>query len=878
MVQMDEGSSHKVLDSADAEPSRPTSVAASLLKKLVSSLVVFSYLSLSLSQSYAMDGKVVPFDGHEGIQLGASYNTPKKFKQNTVMPSELDSPTSVKGLLDEQCLDDIENALSANSLTNDVQQEKKVIDSSSLRDAEGALDTNVKRDASLPDPLAAFGKAFELDGSGMQLMDLFKTGYLAVSFSIDSLLNAPQHIANTGIWIDGSLKKLWNRDGEMPREEAYSTYSRDFYRDNAYYGGHKDTYMQSLLTTILFGSVVYAINAKAKFAGYTIFDAMAKKAEMYELLYYQHADDTYYYYDQFTEAMTIYSWRALPFFLFFESSELSKIFWPTKEESQLKERQGFYTEHVLNFLSVGIAFAAGYFAYSAYYTAASGLLGTSKTTEKDLTTYPAFLGYSTALTMYTIARKGSDNAYRYLSRQQYGDKAGRERGMNEDAIDFYKESMNKKFKAAKVTPEEEPSVDAKLKLADGVDVESHQNGVQKENKRTTLLDSSQTTEELEASLATLNGTEFLTEILDHWFNHKSTTIHRKSHDLAAIKKLQEQSEASLSTQFMKGTYNSTAWVGNNSWWIVPTIVCAALVYPSFASCVELVQWSIKGEPQAISDYVFQQQQGLKYEILKSYESKILADPVKWQTDCFDSMKISETVTDDENFYQYYYESNYNQTADYILHFTTPHCLGIAPFDEWVSAPKDLEINYDNALMWFDLLKNYYASYTDVEMTFSKITNILAYSAAGIYTPAVYGLSVLGTSFVLYQGAEIFMNPKLTVCSRILSILGNTLVSTPAFTQGVIESAPQAIEGYLVLDGEFSDWAVYACTGLITAVSALILTPDFYSVQERIVGKVAKLFYGRSSHKELLRKFDTLKELNDSAKPEILKNFYKIYEK
>lgn len=39
MVQMDEGSSRKVLDAADAEPSRPTSVAASLLKKSMSSLV-----------------------------------------------------------------------------------------------------------------------------------------------------------------------------------------------------------------------------------------------------------------------------------------------------------------------------------------------------------------------------------------------------------------------------------------------------------------------------------------------------------------------------------------------------------------------------------------------------------------------------------------------------------------------------------------------------------------------------------------------------------------------------------------------------------------------------------------------------------------------
>jgi hypothetical protein len=887
IMQAGVSSLNEMQSETDMDASRPSAsrVSVVLFKKCMSSLVVLSYLSLTVGQAYAMDGKVTPFDGPEGIAL-SSCTTPQKFNPNKVVPIELDSPTSVARLHDHEMENGSGNkSSSANSFANDTQQERKVSDPSSLRDAEN---THEISDA---DPLAAVGMIFKLDENQkvkmtrceeifQGLTDIYKTTYLAGSFAVDSVINAPVNSANAVTWVDGCIKKLRASEVEMPGEEAYSKPPIDFYRDNDYYGAHKDSYMQSLLTTIVFGSVIYSINAKAKFAGYTIFDALAKKAEMYELLYYEHADNPYYYQDQFMSGMFIYSWIALPFFLLFQSSELSKILWPTREEARLKEHHGFYTEHTLNFLSAAFAVMAGYFAYSAYYTSASGLLGTPHTTEKDLTTYPAFLGYSTALTIYTIARRGSDEAYRYLSRHQYGDKGARERGMNEEAIDFYKESMNKKFNTVKVSPEQQPSSDAKLKIADGVDLEAPKRSIQKKEKRKTVFGSSDAIEELETRLASLTGTELLTEVLDHWFNHKPVVERHKSHDLAAIKKLQEQSEASLCTQFMQGAYNSSAWVVKNSWWIVPVIVCSALVYPSYASCVELVQWSIKDDPQAVSDYVLGQQAALKYEIISGHEDEILADPVKWQTDCFDSMKISANVTDDENFYAYYYEANNNQTADYFLHFTTPDCLGIEPEDEWIAAPKDLNINYDNAVIWFNAWKNGYAAVASANAatTFSTTTNILANIAGGIYAPSIYGLSVLGASFILYQGRETLMNPELTVCGKVLNILGNALVSTPAFTQGVIESASQGIEGYLALDGEFSDWAVYSCTGLITAVSALILTPDFYKVQEKIVNKLEELVYGRSAQKELSRKFNELKELNGNAKTDILKVFYKNYER
>jgi hypothetical protein len=341
--------SSMMLNEVDGEPSRPT-VAQSIitfLKKSVSSVVILSYLSLTVGQAYAMDNKVAPFDGREGIELGTSYGTPQKLKTNTVVPMMKGSPNSVTGVLDME--EGKGSPSSIKSVSNGSHQD----DSSLSRDVEVALAAN-KDDVAILDPLAAVGKTFEIDDAGLQPSDLFKTGYLAVSFAVDSVINAPVNMANAVTWVNGRVKKLRGSEIEMPGEEAYSKLPRDFYRDDDYYGAQKDTYMQSLLTTALFASVVYSINAKAKFAGYTIFDAMAKKAEMYETLYYEHADDPYYYQDQFMDGMFIYSWIALPFFLLFESSELSKILWPTREEAQLKERHGFYTEHALNFLSVGI--------------------------------------------------------------------------------------------------------------------------------------------------------------------------------------------------------------------------------------------------------------------------------------------------------------------------------------------------------------------------------------------------------------------------------------------------------------------------------------------------------------------------------------------
>jgi len=103
LINQSGAASSVVADGVDGEPPQPTAAQSviSFLKKSVSSVVVFSYLSLTVGQSYAMDGnKVVPFDGHEGIALKSSHSTPKKFSKHTVVSVVQGSPNSVAGVLD----------------------------------------------------------------------------------------------------------------------------------------------------------------------------------------------------------------------------------------------------------------------------------------------------------------------------------------------------------------------------------------------------------------------------------------------------------------------------------------------------------------------------------------------------------------------------------------------------------------------------------------------------------------------------------------------------------------------------------------------------------------------------------------------------------
>lgn len=102
------------VDGESVQPTVSQHIIA-FIKKSVSSLVMISYLSLTVGQSYAMDGKkVAHFDESEGIEFKASYSTPAKFSKNTVVPVEIGTPTSVTRLLDQQCLEDLENGLGGN--------------------------------------------------------------------------------------------------------------------------------------------------------------------------------------------------------------------------------------------------------------------------------------------------------------------------------------------------------------------------------------------------------------------------------------------------------------------------------------------------------------------------------------------------------------------------------------------------------------------------------------------------------------------------------------------------------------------------------------------------------------------------------------------
>ncbi len=89
-AQASEASSNVELNGSDAEPSRPTlsQIAATFFKKCISSLVVLSYLSLTMGQSYAMD-KVHP---------EVFSTTLKMHNSATVVPMDLNSPTGVTAI------------------------------------------------------------------------------------------------------------------------------------------------------------------------------------------------------------------------------------------------------------------------------------------------------------------------------------------------------------------------------------------------------------------------------------------------------------------------------------------------------------------------------------------------------------------------------------------------------------------------------------------------------------------------------------------------------------------------------------------------------------------------------------------------------------
>lgn len=850
-------------------------------RRSISSVVVVSYLTMTTAQTMAMD-KVHP----EG------YATPKKL--SAVVPHDSkenqDSPISIVGAFE---VEDVESSVKKNSNECKTDSNESKSDAAS-KVTKGVVVVTEKDKKSLAYKLEACRVAFEVEKTpqtwGERFYqvgeDLWKTAYLAGTFTVDSIINVPAHTANAGIWVEGSARKLFDKDQEMPSDDAYYKLPLDFYRDDSYYGGKKDRYMQNLISTALFGGIVYhSTMAEANVSVYTGFDVLANIPYFYEEFFYNHGDDRYYYLNKVRTASLIFSWLTLPFFTRYQCNEFSKNIWPRKEEMCLYENFGFYSESVIKSFVMCSAVAAGLFLAWDYYVAVSRLKDTNQVSDADFNLYPAFLAVSFAITMFNIKLRTTKDQYRDFTRYYSGDKAGFERGIVSEAINFYEESLEEKFKEKsdelKIAHEEQLVNDQKLSANKGVDVEA-QFISSEANKVQTVFDTVHSPFELEEKLSLLNGDELLIETLNHWFNHKPK-VERKGHDFESIQKLRDEHDAPPLTKLMIGVQKSVKWTIKNSYWILPMLVCIPVATVAYGSFVNNAQLALPQDSDAINemDQIISYKAQLK--ILNKYEDKILSDPVKWQTRCFDSMVITENVTDDTNFYAYYYAEANNHTADYMLHFTTPYCLGIQPGGEWIFGPGYLDINYDNAVHLYNGWKNVLTAYSEVKISppvLTKATKNTAIVGGGFYTAGIYSLSVLSLGPVF----QSLMDPKLSVCSKALSML----ISTPAFIQGMVKAAPQGIEAFTDIDGNFQKdfemdhtsamgmtvtWAAF-----VAFVTALTLVPDFYTIQKENLEGIIEKIYGRNSLNHISRSFNSVKRLIDTSKSEILSEFYKNYKK
>ena len=831
-------------------------------RQAVSSIVVGSYLIMTTAQTVAMD-KVHP----EG------FATPKKLSAIVPYDSEenQNSPISIVHSFE------IEGGESgarknSNERKTDSNESKSV---GANRIAEKVIAVPKVDKQSLAYKLEAFRVAFEVEKTpqtwGERFYqigdDLWKTVYLAGSFTADSFINAPFHIGNAGIWMEASARKLINRDQEMPSDEVYFNLPKDFYRDDDYYGGKKDQYMQNLISTALFGGIVYhSTMAEANVAVYTGFDVLANIPYFYEEFFYNHGNDRYYYLNRVKNASLIFSCLTLPFFTRYQCNEFSKHIWPTKEEGRLHENLGFYSEAAINSFVTCSAVAAGLFLAWDYYVAVSRLKYSNQVSDIDFNVYPAFLALSFAITMFNIKMRTTKDQYRDFSRWSYGDKAGFERGVVSDAIDFYEESFKEKFKEtpshSKVLPEEQLTNDQALPPAEDVDLEAQSHS--SEARIQTAFSSVKSSLDLKEKLSLLNGDELLSEMLNHWSNHKPK-IERKEHDLEAIQKLREEHEAPITTKFISSAQKAGKWTLKNSHWILPMLLCVPVAMVSYGSFVSNAKLALPQDSDAISKMdnilAYKAQLG----VLRKYEDRILADPVKWQTRCFDSMIIKENVTDDTNFYAYYYEEVNNQTAPYMVHFTTPHCLGIQPGGEWIFGPGYLDINYDNAVHLFNTWKDVLTAYSQVQISppvLTEATEKTAVVAGGFYTAGVYGLSVLSLGPIFNN----IIDPKLALSNKVLGML----MSIPAFSQGMVKAAPQGIEAFMDIYGNSqydlgmdntSPMGMTATLAtLIAVVTALTLVPDFYAMQKENVEWATDKVYGKNTLRDMNKKCEMVKRL------------------
>ncbi len=810
-------------------------VFVTVLKKAVSSLVVFSYLSLTMGQSYAMDrNKVAPFKedyssaatttglldptySHEHIaqsggldadlEMGggksnSAFSTPvrQKLFKNAVAPIEEGSPNSVA------CVDTLDSGKKKVILTED-----------------GSPSTNSDSDL-LGEP----------------------------SDEVQSEIKAEEENVNEE--SIASVVENANVDPLLSDVDAFEAYTKKLFWGNKHPEVKKNYYINTILTTMIVGALAYSIKAEGKVASYTVFRALATTPYFYEEFYYNNLDNGYYYENLFILGLTISAAVFLTPFIIDQSSEFIGKMRPSAEETILKERYGYYIEKLVGGVVVLSALSAGFMIASQFFVAAYGIIDTPQFSKEDITTLPVFLGLSYAMAAYNMKSDAMGNQLKDFHRYAYGDVTSTGK-----PVDVKRERLVKAIESYQKEIKEMPERSKSSKVGMIGDIENQ-------------LPKTVTVNDVVEKLQMLEGVDILKEIT----KGKLVRERNKQHRLSAIEQLRSQHVALEQESTVYKFFNETRKaVLKNKWLVIGGVFAVAPAVLSYLGFVESTQITLSRKFDDISKIDTQKQLLLQYEILEKYKDYNAHDPYGWLEQCIGVNNIhvisnvTYELTDD-----YFYNTSLYDTTTYKLIFTSPNCPGVLPIVTWIAnGNADMAINDYNAIgenSWFSFyegsfsyqagiptVENNYTAAEIPEITISPIGQTVAKVGAGFYAAGIYGLSTLGMAETLEQ-------------LSYFDVSGHSLaVGSLSFIQGVIRSAPLGVATWLSTNAMDNQTLMYLTISMTGLASILMYLPGF----KKVYNKCLRVFSGKDIREDVIEKIDSLKGVVVSMKPDAIDNLY-----
>lgn len=673
----------KGIDTASLDCAASTLIGR-LLKKSVSALVVFSYLSLTIGQSYAMESnKVVPFS----IEDGAS---------NTSSTTSFCDRLSSFG---EDVFDRVSD-LSCLRRETKVQPENKEKQVQGLKAVEKIFDTLFFVEEASEEAVV---ESTQTSGAGVQqkfekmaawskerLGDAYMYAEREAFVARDGLIWSGLTVANTALWTKARARTLYDAEAEMPGASAYYNTNEIYYADQSYYGGHKDDYMLSLLTLCGSGALALSLVAETKFLSFTVFNALATMQYFYEKFYY-YGSDPYEKQNQFIEAMTYYTAFGLSWFLMYKVGAFINTFRPTAEEQFVKERYSRPVEYGKKALTASFAVSAGSFAYSQYFLNAYGLHDTDQINRADLTYLPVMLGLSTLVLAWVVNEPVVNQQTRSVVRTIYGDKAQSARERLQQAWDYYvdntvKNAQNQSdIKKADVVPVTDIEGQVHVKTAEAVERELAETSL-KDLLRKAYIDSGmikvgsvakdrrkginvkaisglQNAPNRQLSADSDDAVQSSTESRERSEDGKNDDIEKGAAAHVVTDKAAEELRAALAAhidsrssytayvtdllnQGAQGVRKAVAWAVKHPQWVIAAALSVPVYFLSSQAFMDNANVAFSGDLTTYFELVRQSQFKLQYGILKSHEDEIRRDPSKWLSQCFgpDSFRLVSNKT------------------------------------------------------------------------------------------------------------------------------------------------------------------------------------------------------------------------------------------